>query len=209
MMALRGGPPPPGFRQLSVLLVDCLKEPADPGPAGRLHQDGDSSAVARKTPGPNGWILHPAAEQSYASIEVELEEEEDGRSEDGRSEDGVSSGNPQQADTIKQEPHWGDTDTAAQIRPCEDVVDDYKDPDWKEGLVSPEDGVVWLILSESLKTEATLDEAGGGDSAERRQEPDAKTPNGSSDDVATPEQPGAAEASEPGAPAAAAAGRSV
>ncbi len=60
-----------------------------------------------KTPGPNGQVVHLAAEQSHASIEVELEEEEDEQSEADDYSD-----TPQQIKTeLDEQPYWCDTDS--------------------------------------------------------------------------------------------------
>ncbi len=166
-----------------------------------------------KTPGLNGQILRMAAEQSQASIEVELKEEHE------QSED---FDNPLRINLkLDQQPDWCDIGAEINLYKEEDegVSEcDDKDPDWEEAkkeetdelqlshggadatlLVIQEDGsgsdgVTWLIqdykLSESLKT-VTL-----GNSEERQEEADGTNPE--SDNVTTRGQHEAEVASEPG-----------
>ncbi|XP_068569167.1 zinc finger protein 431-like isoform X1 [Cebidichthys violaceus] len=205
------------FKRLSVRLVDCLKTPADSRPAVRPEPGGssvDPSALAlrglslrlvdrMKPPGLNGQPVHAAAEQSHVGIKVELKEEV-----------GDYFENPE---PDRYADHCG-ADAGAPINLFKVEVEDSEDPGWggartkgtdelqqsrvaSEGtlLVFQEDGggvsdrVTWLIqdyqLSGSLR-DATL-----GDPEERRQEAESQN-------VSTPEEPEAVEASEPGGGAA-------
>ncbi|XP_044040336.1 uncharacterized protein LOC122870274 [Siniperca chuatsi] len=219
-----------GFKQLSVYLVDCLKTPADLGPAVRLEPEDSAdhpSVLAvkelsvclvdcMKAPGLNRQVVHVAAEQSHAGVEVELDEE------DEQSEADMI--NPE----LDQQPDWCDIDIGAEINLYKEELgaseSDDKDPNQEEAktedmdelqpshagadgtlMVIQEgggssDGVTWLMqdyeLSESLKT-ATPSDA-GGDSEERQKEADRADAK-SSGNVAKPEQRKAegVEASEP------------
>ncbi|XP_060890015.1 uncharacterized protein LOC132967170 isoform X2 [Labrus mixtus] len=88
-MASPGSLSLPGLQQPSVYLVDCLKIPAHLGAAESLQpEDGPRVLVVRglsvclvdcmRTPGLRSQMVHLAAEQTEASVDLELKEEYEG-----------------------------------------------------------------------------------------------------------------------------------